>query len=81
MFMSLTRATTESKFSQFGRTDMRVLCTKLGLRIAVPGAVLSGLGGCLGPNPGFFISSSVANASISTLVNAFLSNALGLGGG
>ncbi len=60
---------------------MRILCTKRWLRIAVPGAVLLGIGGCLGPNPGFFISSSVANASIFTLVNTFLSNALGLDGG
>ncbi len=79
--MSLTRATTESKFSQFGRTDMRILCTKRLFQTAAPGALLLALGGCLGPNPGFFISSSVANASIFTLVNTFLSNALGLGGG
>jgi|GEM_PF-3296230 len=51
------------------------------LSILVPATVLFGIGGCLGPNPGFFISSSVANASIFTLVGSFLSNALSLGGG
>ena len=51
------------------------------IHLAVPGALLIGLSSCLGPNPGFFISSSVANASISTLVNSFLTGVLGLGGG
>ncbi len=60
---------------------MRFPCTKRWLRFAVPGALLWGLSGCLGPNPGFFISSSAANASIFTLVNAFLGNLLDLGGG
>ena len=50
------------------------------LRTAVPGAILLALGGCLGPNPGFFISTSVANATISTLVGTLLSNLLALGG-
>ncbi len=51
------------------------------IHLAASGALMFGLGGCLGPNPGFFISSSVANASIFTLVNSLLSTALGLGGG
>ncbi len=59
---------------------MKRLCAKLWFQTAVLGALLPALGGCLGPNPGFFIGSSVANASIFTLVNAFLSNAFGLGG-
>ena len=42
--------------------------------------MLVGLGGCLGPNPGFFIGSSVANATITTLVNTFLSRVLELSG-
>lgn len=50
------------------------------LRAAVPGSILLALGGCLGPNPGFFISTSVANATISTLVSTLLSNLL-VGGG
>lgn len=51
------------------------------VHLVASGALLFGLGGCLGPNPGFFISSSVANASIFTVVNSLLSGALGLGGG
>lgn len=39
--------------------------------LVMPGALLVGLGGCLGPNPGFFISSSAANATIMNLVNQF----------
>ncbi len=35
--------------------------------------MLLGITGCLGPNPGFFISTSAANATIFTLVNGFLS--------
>ena len=50
------------------------------LRAAVPGGILMAFGGCLGPNPGFFISTSVANATISTLVSTLLSNLLALGG-
>jgi len=57
--------------SQFGRW----------VRLAGCGGVLLGLGSCLGPNPGFFIGSSAANASISTLVNSLLSGVFGLGGG
>lgn len=79
--MSLARTTTASRFLQFGMMDMKPLCAKRWFQTAVPGALLLGLAGCLGPNPGFFISSSVANASIFTLVNTFLSNALGSGGG
>ncbi len=51
------------------------------LRIVGSGTILFGIGGCLGPNPGFFISTSAANASIFTLVNSFLGNLLSLGGG
>ncbi len=50
------------------------------LPLVIPGALLFGVGGCLGPNPGFFISTSAANAAIMTLVNTVLTNALGLGG-
>lgn len=48
-------------------------------RLAAPGVVMLSLSGCLGPNPGFFISTSAANAAISTLVSAFLTELLGLG--
>lgn len=60
---------------------MRFSLSKKWMHLAASGAVLFGLGGCLGPNPGFFISSSVANTTISTLVSSFLSAALNLGGG
>lgn len=40
------------------------------------GAVLLNLGGCLGPNPGFFVSTSAANATIMTLVSSFWNNIL-----
>lgn len=49
------------------------------LRLCSTGAALFGISGCLGPNPGFFISTSVANAAISTLVGDFLRNLLGGG--
>ena len=51
------------------------------LRLIVPGMAVFELSGCLGPNPGFFIGTSVANTTISTLVSAFLKAVLGLGGG
>ena len=60
---------------------MRFSLSKKWMQLAASGAVLFGLGGCLGPNPGFFISSSAANTTISTLVSSFLSAALNLGGG
>ena len=47
------------------------------LRLVASGAVLAALGGCLGPNPGFFISSSVANATIFNLVQRFWNAVLG----
>jgi len=50
------------------------------LRLSVVGAVLCGLSSCLGPNPGFFISTSAANATISTLVGSFVEHVLGQGG-
>lgn len=58
---------------------MRFSRSRKWIHLAASGAVLFGLGGCLGPNPGFFVTSSAANASIFTLVNSFLTNALGLG--
>ena len=60
---------------------MKLLLTRRWVRILTPGAVLFGISGCLGPNPGFFISTSAANAGIFTVVNTFLTNALGFGGG
>ena len=51
-----------------------------GFRLAVLGCALLSLSGCVGPNPGFFVATSAANAAISTLVGSFLTNTLGLGG-
>ena len=59
---------------------MKVTVVERWMRVLVPGAVLMGLGGCLGPNPGFFITSAAANATIMNLVNAFLNGTLGAGG-
>lgn len=41
------------------------------------GAVLLQFGGCLGPNPWFFVTTSVANATISNLVQRLLNSVLG----
>ena len=60
---------------------MKTVRTTRWLGLLVTGAVMFGLSGCLGPNPGFFISTSAANAAIATLVNSFLTNVLGIGGG
>jgi hypothetical protein len=60
---------------------MKLLSLRRWVLLAAPGALLFALGGCLGPNPGFFIGTSAANATISTLVNTFLGRALSLGGG
>ena len=40
------------------------------------GGVMLQLGGCVGPNPGFFISTSVANAAIMNIVSALFSGLL-----
>lgn len=38
--------------------------------------LLLGLGSCIGPNPGFFVSTSAANASIMTVVSTLVGRAL-----
>ena len=45
--------------------------------VLVPGAFLLQFGGCLGPNPGFFISTAAANATIMNLVQRVLNGVLG----
>ena len=60
---------------------MKTARRKFWLRAAVPGAILLAFAGCLGPNPGFFISTSIANATIANLVGTLLSNLQSLGGG
>ncbi len=55
---------------------MRELRFSKQLCCLLSGAVLLNLGGCLGPNPGFFVSTSAANATIMTLVSSFWNNIL-----
>ncbi len=40
------------------------------------GTLLLGAGGCLGPNPLFFVSTTAANATIMRVVNMLLDNLL-----
>lgn len=60
---------------------MRFVCRYKLLRLTVSGAVLFGLSGCLGPNPGFFVSTSAANAAISNVVGMLIGQLLGSGAG
>lgn len=59
---------------------MRSVTSKRWLYVLIPGAVMMQLSGCLGPNPGFFVGSTVAGTTISALTNAILNNLLSLGG-
>jgi len=45
--------------------------------LMISGATLLQFGGCIGPNPGFFISTAVANATIGALVNRIFNGILG----
>ncbi len=46
------------------------------LRLLLVGGVVLQIGGCIGPNPGFFISTSVANATIMNIVGAIFGGLL-----
>ena len=46
------------------------------MKLLLVGGVMLQLGGCVGPNPGFFISTSVANAAIMNIVSALFSGLL-----
>ena len=46
------------------------------LRLLLVGGVMLQIGGCIGPNPGFFVSTSVANATIMNIVGAIFSGLL-----
>lgn len=46
------------------------------LRLMLVGGVMLQVGGCIGPNPGFFVSTSVANATIMNIVGAIFSGLL-----
>ncbi len=47
-----------------------------GFELLLVGGVMLQFGGCVGPNPGFFISTSVANASIMNIVSALFNTLL-----
>ncbi len=49
------------------------------MRLLLVGGVMFQIGGCLGPNPGFFIGTSAANATIMNIVSVLFSSVL-LGG-
>lgn len=55
---------------------MRILRMRRWLSILGSGVLLFGFLGCLGPNPGFFIGSSIANATIFTIVSTVLGRAI-----
>ena len=46
------------------------------MRLLLVGGVVFQIGGCVGPNPGFFISTSVANATIMNIVGALFNSLL-----
>ncbi|MCH8851562.1 MAG: hypothetical protein IID41_02805 [Planctomycetes bacterium] len=46
------------------------------MKLLLAGGVVFQIGGCVGPNPGFFISTSVANATIMNIVGALFSSLL-----
>ncbi len=46
------------------------------LRLMLVGGVMLQIGGCIGPNPGFFVSTSVANATIMNIIGAIFSGLL-----
>ncbi len=46
------------------------------MKLLLVGGVMFQIGGCLGPNPAFFISTSAANATIMNIVSALFNNLL-----
>ena len=46
------------------------------MKLLLVGGVMFQIGGCLGPNPAFFISTSAANATIVNIVSALFNNLL-----
>lgn len=45
-------------------------------KLIITGTLLFGLGGCLGPNPGFFITTAASNAAIMTLVSGWVNGVI-----
>ena len=46
------------------------------MKLLLVSAVMFQIGGCLGPNPAFFIGTSAANATIMNIVSALFSSLL-----
>ena len=46
------------------------------MKLLLVGGVMFQIGGCLGPNPGFFISTSAANATIMNIISALFNSLL-----
>ncbi len=46
------------------------------MKLLLAGGVVFQIGACLGPNPGFFIGTSAANAAIMNIVSAIFSGLL-----
>ena len=55
---------------------MTYASTRRWQRLVLTSTLLFSLGGCLGPNPGFFITSAAANATIMTLVSGWVNSVL-----
>ena len=46
------------------------------MKLLLVGGVMFQIGGCLGPNPAFFISTSAANATIMNIIGALFNSLL-----
>ncbi len=46
------------------------------MRLLLVGGAVFQIGGCFGPNPGFFIGTSAANATIMNIVSALFNSLL-----
>ncbi len=46
------------------------------MRLLLVGGVMFQIGGCLGPNPAFFIGTSAANATIMNIIGALFNSLL-----
>ncbi len=55
---------------------MKMVRFARGFELLLAGGVMLQFGGCVGPNPGFFISTSAANAAIMNIVSALFNTLL-----
>ena len=46
------------------------------MKLLLVGGVVFQIGGCVGPNPGFFIGTSAANATIMNIIGALFNSLL-----